>query len=49
MLCMIGEAFDNYNDDICGATVNVRPRGDKIGIWTTDAGKSREDGVIAIG
>lgn len=30
VLCLIGEAFD-YPDDICGAVVNVRPRGDKIG------------------
>lgn len=38
ILCLIGEAFD-YPDDICGAVVNVRPRGDKIGkfaraIWS---------------
>lgn len=28
---MIGEAFEN-SDDICGAVVNVRAKGDKIGI-----------------
>lgn len=30
VLCLIGEAFEN-SDDICGAVVNIRPRGDKIG------------------
>lgn len=36
VLCLIGEAFDD-SEDICGAVVNIRPRGDKIGketgIW----------------
>lgn len=27
---MIGEAFDSF-DDICGAVVNIRAKGDKIG------------------
>lgn len=30
ILCLIGEAFD-YSEDICGAVVNIRPRGPKIG------------------
>lgn len=30
VLCLIGEAFDD-SEDICGAVVNIRPRGDKIG------------------
>lgn len=29
-MCLIGEAFDN-SDDVCGAVVNVRAKGDKIG------------------
>ena len=29
VLCLIGEAFENA-EDICGAVVNVRPKGDKI-------------------
>jgi len=47
LLCMIGEAFDEYSDDICGAVVNIRPKGDKIGIWTADLTKS--DGIVMIG
>ncbi|GLV38801.1 eukaryotic translation initiation factor 4E1 [Carabus blaptoides fortunei] len=46
ILCMIGEAFDN-SDDVCGAVVNIRGKGDKIGIWTADATKS--NAVIEIG
>lgn len=30
VLCLIGEAFDSF-DDICGAVVNIRAKGDKIG------------------
>lgn len=29
VLCLIGEGFD-YSEDICGAVVNIRPRGHKI-------------------
>ncbi|CAG9771228.1 unnamed protein product [Ceutorhynchus assimilis] len=36
ILCLIGEAFEN-SDDICGAVVNIRYKGDKIGVWTQDA------------
>ncbi|KAG6463530.1 hypothetical protein O3G_MSEX013921 [Manduca sexta] len=38
ILLLIGEAFEN-SDEICGAVVNLRPRLDKIGIWTADASK----------
>lgn len=37
VLCLIGEAFDGQSDDICGAVVNVRGKGDKICVWTSDA------------
>ena len=35
LLCLIGESFDDYSDDVCGAVVDVRAKGDKIAIWTT--------------
>jgi len=35
ILCLIGEAFEN-SDEICGAVVNIRGKGDKIAIWTRD-------------
>lgn len=30
LLCLIGEAFEN-SDEVCGAVVNIRGKGDKIG------------------
>ncbi|KAK2083422.1 hypothetical protein P7K49_038658 [Saguinus oedipus] len=36
LLCPIGESFDDYSDHVCGAVVNVRAKGDKIAIWTTE-------------
>lgn len=44
---MIGEAFDEHSNEICGAVVNVRSKGDKIGFWTADAMNSNS--VMAIG
>ena len=37
LLCLIGEAFDDLSDFICGATINIRNKGDKLGLWTKDA------------
>ncbi|XP_044021605.1 eukaryotic translation initiation factor 4eb isoform X2 [Siniperca chuatsi] len=36
LLCLVGEAFDDYSDDVCGAVVNIRTKGDKIAVWTSD-------------
>ncbi|XP_046392345.1 eukaryotic translation initiation factor 4E-like isoform X2 [Ischnura elegans] len=36
LLCMIGEAFDECSDEVCGAVLNVRSKMDKIGLWTAD-------------
>lgn len=38
LLCLVGEAFDDYSDDVCGAVVNIRTKGDKIAVWTSDDG-----------
>uniref|UniRef100_A0A182R162 eIF-4F 25 kDa subunit n=1 Tax=Anopheles farauti TaxID=69004 RepID=A0A182R162_9DIPT len=46
VLCLIGEAFE-HSDQICGAIVNVRPRNDKISIWTTNS--QNRDAVMDIG
>jgi translation initiation factor 4E len=40
LLCLIGEAFEELGDEICGAVVNVRGKGDKIAVWTADARKA---------
>lgn len=47
ILCLIGEAFDEFSDDICGAVVNIRPKGDKLSIWTADS--TNKDGIMKIG
>lgn len=47
LLCLVGEAFDDYSDDVCGAVINVRAKGDKIAIWTTDY--ENKDAIIHIG
>lgn len=46
VLLLIGENFEN-SDEICGAVVNVRPKVDKIAIWTADAMK--QHATIEIG
>ena len=47
LLCLIGEAFDASSDEVCGAVVNIRPRGDKLAVWTGDVKKA--DAIKAIG
>ncbi|XP_066261654.1 eukaryotic translation initiation factor 4E1-like [Euwallacea similis] len=46
ILCLIGEAFE-HSDEVCGAVVNIRYKGDKIGVWTSDANNSAS--VLEIG
>jgi len=36
LLCLIGEAFGEDSDQICGAVINIRGRMDKISVWTND-------------
>ncbi|XP_054652232.1 eukaryotic translation initiation factor 4eb isoform X1 [Dunckerocampus dactyliophorus] len=47
LLCLVGEAFDDYSDDVCGAVVNIRAKGDKIAVWTSDY--DNRDAVTHIG
>lgn len=47
LLCMIGEGFNEYSEDICGAVVNVRARQDKLALWTGDANSSQS--IMEIG
>uniref|UniRef100_A0A8C5PD44 Eukaryotic translation initiation factor 4E n=1 Tax=Leptobrachium leishanense TaxID=445787 RepID=A0A8C5PD44_9ANUR len=47
LMCLIGESFDEYSEDVCGAVVNVRAKGDKIAIWTTEC--ENKDAVTHIG
>ncbi|RXN24828.1 eukaryotic translation initiation factor 4E-like isoform X1 [Labeo rohita] len=47
LLCLIGESFDEASEDVCGAVVNVRPKGDKIAIWTGNC--QNRDAIMTIG
>ena len=47
LLCMIGEAFDEHSEDICGAVVQIRSKGDKLGLWTADV--KHQDAIMKIG
>ena len=47
LLCLIGEAFEDLGDEICGAVINLRSKGDKLGLWTADA--ARADHNMRIG
>ena len=47
LLLLIGEAFDDDSDEICGAVVNIRGKGDKLSIWTADG--TKKDAVMNIG
>uniref|UniRef100_A0A8C6UUJ3 Eukaryotic translation initiation factor 4E family member 1c n=1 Tax=Neogobius melanostomus TaxID=47308 RepID=A0A8C6UUJ3_9GOBI len=47
LLCLVGESFDEASEDVCGAVVNVRPKGDKIAIWTSNC--QNRDSIMTIG
>jgi hypothetical protein len=36
LMALVGEQFDE-TDDICGIVASVRPRGDKLALWTRTA------------
>uniref|UniRef100_A0A2K5XLP3 SRCR domain-containing protein n=2 Tax=Cercopithecinae TaxID=9528 RepID=A0A2K5XLP3_MANLE len=41
LLRLIGESFDDYSNDVCGAVINVRAKGDNIAVWTTECDKRK--------
>ncbi|KAK3091354.1 hypothetical protein FSP39_019218, partial [Pinctada imbricata] len=47
LLCLIGEAFEEFSEDVNGAVINIRNKGDKLSLWTGDA--RRQDAVMKIG
>lgn len=48
LLCLIGEAFGDDSDQVCGAVVNIRHKGDKLAVWTGIADDNTE-AVMKIG
>ena len=47
LMCLIGESFGEDNDTVNGAVVNIRNKGDKIGLWTQKA--DEQDSIMRIG
>ncbi|XP_048861388.1 eukaryotic translation initiation factor 4E-1B-like [Brienomyrus brachyistius] len=47
LLCIIGEGFGSFSGDVCGAVINIRTKGDKIAVWTTNT--ENREAVIHIG
>jgi len=50
LMAVVGEQFDDLGEYVCGAVVNIRQKGDKISLWTSDATKedvNKRIGVIA--
>ncbi|TKR87982.1 hypothetical protein L596_012296 [Steinernema carpocapsae] len=37
LMAVVGEQFEEHGQEICGAVVNIRRKGDKITLWTRDA------------
>ncbi|CAN8290825.1 unnamed protein product [Cochlearia groenlandica] len=46
LLALVGEQFEQ-GDEICGAVLNFRTRGDKVSIWTKNA--ANEEAQLSIG
>lgn len=47
LMLLIGESFGEYSDSVCGAVVQIRTKGDKLAIWTSNA--SDQDANLSIG
>lgn len=47
LLCLIGEAFDEHSDVVCGTVVQIRPKMDKLAVWTGDSKK--QESTVHIG
>lgn len=47
LMCLLGESFEEYSGEVCGAVVNIRTKGDKIALWTSEA--ENKAGVMHIG
>ena len=46
-MCLIGEIFEDSSDEVCGAVVQIRNKGDKMAIWTANGKK--KDHILQIG
>ena len=46
-MCLVGEGFEESSDEVCGAVVQIRPKADKIAIWTANSKKDQD--ILTIG
>ena len=49
LMALVGCQFDDAFDDVCGVVLNIRPRGNKISIWTknkNDYSTNEDIGVV---
>ena len=46
-MLLIGESFGEFSDNVNGAVVQIRNKGDKIAIWTGNA--LDQDANLAVG
>ncbi|KAF6025738.1 EIF4E [Bugula neritina] len=44
---LLEKPLETFSDDICGAVVNVRSKGDKVGVWTGNG--ANRDATLYIG
>lgn len=47
LMCLVGEAFEESSDEVCGAVVQIRGKADKIAIWTANSKKDQD--ILTIG
>ena len=47
LLLLVGEGFGDDSDDVCGAVVQLRGKGDKLAIWTRDC--TKKESILRIG
>uniref|UniRef100_A0A0A9YM05 eIF-4F 25 kDa subunit n=1 Tax=Lygus hesperus TaxID=30085 RepID=A0A0A9YM05_LYGHE len=48
VMCMIGECFTDHNENVNGATVNIRGKGNRISLWTRNT-SNENGGMIKLG
>eukprot|EP00053_Salpingoeca_punica_P005241 m.53267 g.53267 ORF g.53267 m.53267 type:complete len:223 (+) comp13146_c0_seq1:143-811(+) len=47
LLLLIGEQFDQHNDEVVGAVISVRQKSDKLAVWTKNA--NSKEACLSIG
>lgn len=49
VMLIIGDNFGDYSNEVCGLTVNLRPKMDKISVWTKNSSQNSENAINYIG